>query len=59
MTKKQTIGTQRGRYASPVLGTTSLYPGGVLCDSQQLEAVEYDGLGLNQGYVNDYSNLNE
>ena len=59
MTKKQTLCMQRGRYASPVLGTTPLYPEGVLCDSEQPEAVEYDSLGLNQGYVNDYSDLNE
>ena len=59
MTRKQLFGNVRGRYASPELGTTPLHPEGVLCDSEQQEVVEYDGLGLNQGYVNDYSDLNE
>ncbi|MBO4428178.1 MAG: hypothetical protein J5771_06840 [Bacteroidales bacterium] len=43
----------RRSYAPPVASITPVHMQGVLCESP--EEVDYNGLGLNQGYVNDYS----
>lgn len=43
----------RRSYASPVTSITPVHIQGVLCESP--EEVDYSSLGLNQGYVTDYS----